>query len=191
MKNTRNIITKLLIALALMALTAISALWEIRSVRANSNPMPTAVESQTSFGTVGIAAGQTMRVSVANTLVNDPTVPPGPCSVVINFRDMNGDLVVNRNGQVIFRTVQLDPGQSAYLDLNFAQLTPAASIGAFLGRIQLRPVTTVTFPPGPPIIPPGPCIPAVEVLDSITGRTQFVISSGPAIQISNAVPVNG
>ena len=191
MKNKRYFTTKLLIAVALVALTATGALWEIRGVRAKPNPMPTAVESQTSFGAIGIAAGQTMRVSVANTLVNDPTIPPGPCRVLINFRDMNGDLVANRGGQVIFRTVQLDPGQTAYLDLNFAQLPPVASTATFLGRIQLRPVITVTEPPGPPTLPPGPCVPVVEVFDSITGRTQFAISSGPVIQISDAVPVNG
>jgi hypothetical protein len=36
--------------------------------RVQANPLPTAVESQTSFGIFGIALGQTMRVSVANTL---------------------------------------------------------------------------------------------------------------------------
>ena len=59
MKNKRYFTTKLLIAVALVALTATGALWEIRGVRAKPNPMPTAVESQTSFGAIGIAAGQT------------------------------------------------------------------------------------------------------------------------------------
>jgi hypothetical protein len=177
--NKRNIFTKLSIVIVLAALISTGAVWQIRRVHAN--PLPTAVESQTSFGTVGLSTGQTMRVSVAN--ISLITVIPPPCNVLINFRDMNGDLVRNRNGQVIFREVQLDPGQSAFLDLHFGQIPSPVGTNAINARFQLRPVITTRLlaTPTDPEFPP-PCVPVVEVIDSITGRTQFVMAGPPVVQ---------
>jgi len=172
MRNKKGIIIRSFNAVGLVAVITAGASWRIREVRANS--LPTAVESQTSFGTVGLSIGQTMRVSVANTYAP-------PCRVLINFRDMDGDLIRNRNGQVIFRDVQLDPGQSAYLDLNFGQL-PTALGTTFTTRVQLRPVINTQLGSPLPDGYPPPCVPVVEVFDSITGRTQFVIAGLPAVQ---------
>src|SRR5258706_13537376 len=101
MKNKKTlVISAMAIGIARAAVTVIGSVWQARSVRAN--PLPTAVEDQTSFGTVGIAIGQTMRVSVANTLTPpDPNYAP-PCRVLINFRDLSGNLIHNRSGEVIF-----------------------------------------------------------------------------------------
>jgi len=127
-----------------------------------------------------------MRVSVANTSQPGGLAPP--CRVLINFRDMNGDFVRNRSGDIVFRLVQLDAGQSAYLDLNFGQL-PTAPGTNFTTRFQLRPVINIQFttPPEPEFAPP--CVPVVEVFDSITGRTQFAMAGLPAVQ--KVTPVIG
>jgi len=139
--NKRRILSKVCIAISLVALASTTAVWQMRRVQAN--PLPTAVESQTSFGIFGIALGQTMRVSVANTLTpTDVNIPPDPCRVLINFRDMNGDLIHNRAGQVVFRDVLLSPGQSAFLDVGFLTIAPSPSTNAGAGRIQIRPVVT-------------------------------------------------
>jgi hypothetical protein len=179
--NKRNIFTKLSIAIVLAALISTGAVWQMRRVQAN--PLPTAVEDQTSFGTIGIALGQTMRVSVANTLTPpDPNTPPDPCHVLITFRDLGGELVHNRAGQIIFRKVQLDPGQAAFLDVGFFTIAPQPGTNIGNGRIQIRPVITTQFTsPSDSEFPP-PCIPDVEVFNDLTGRTAFVVSADPAVR---------
>src|SRR5437870_485269 len=58
--NTRNIFTKLSIAIALVALLASGVIWEIRRVHAVNPPDPDR------FGMVGITRGQTMRLNIVN-----------------------------------------------------------------------------------------------------------------------------
>jgi len=190
--NKQKFFTKLSIALAVTSLISMGAVWQMRRVHADplptANPLPTAVEDQTSFGTIGLAVGQTMRVSVANTVSpNDSTYAP-PCRVLINFRDMNGDLVRNRSGQVIFRLVQLDPGQSAYLDLGFGQIAPSPGTNIGTGRIQIRPVinSQLATPPEPET-PPDPCVPVVEVFNDLTGRTAFGVFTAPAVRRTSLI----
>jgi len=186
--NKRNLFTKLSIASIATAILSTGAVWQIRRVRAN--PLPTAVENQTSFGTIGFALGQTMRVSVANTAPNDPNLPPDPCRVLINFRDLNGDLVHNRAGQVVFREVLLNPGQSAFLDIGFLTVAPSPSTNAGNGRIQIRPVVTSLTTPADPSIPPDPCVPVAEIFNDLTGRTDFGIFGAPVVRSSTSVSTN-
>ena len=131
-----------------------------------------------------------MRVNVSNT--SDPvdsTYAP-PCRVLINFRDASGDLVRNRGGFIISRTADVDPGHSTFLDLNFDQVPSPVGTNALNGRIQVRPVITVQLALPPPVELAPPCIPAFEVFNNLTGRTQFVVSSYPAIQHLTVVPTN-
>ena len=188
--NKRRILSKVCIAISLVALASTTAVWQMRRVQAN--PLPTAVESQTSFGIFGIALGQTMRVSVANTLTpTDVDIPPGPCRVLINFRDMNGDLIHNRAGQVVFRDVLLSPGQSTFLDVGFLTIAPSPSTNAGAGRIQIRPVVTSQLSaPSDPEIPPDPCVPVVEVFNDLTGRTDFGVFGPPAVRSTTSVSTN-
>ena len=179
--NKRNVFTKLSIAIVLAALISTGAVWQMR--RAQANPLPTAVEDQTSFGTIGFTLGQTMHVSVANTLPsNDSNTPPDPCRVLINFRDLSGELVHNRAGQVIFREVLLNPGQGTFLDVGFFTIAPQPGTNIGTGRIQIRPVVTSLTSPPEPDSPPDPCVPVVEVFNDLTGRTAFVVSADPAVR---------
>src|SRR5207245_4427702 len=87
--NTRNIFTKVSIAIALVALVATGAVWQIRRAHA----IPTAVEDQARFGMVGITRGQTMRLNIVNLSQPpepDKQVPPDPCRVVLSFRNAAG-----------------------------------------------------------------------------------------------------
>src|SRR5438132_14328496 len=102
--KTRNIFTKLSIAIALVALLASGVIWEIRRVHASGG-----FEDQPSFGMVGITRGQTMRLNAVN-LIPPPDpgrqIPP-PCRVVLSFRDAAGQPFRNNDGQVIRREVTL------------------------------------------------------------------------------------
>ncbi|MEP6902875.1 MAG: hypothetical protein ABJA66_14070 [Actinomycetota bacterium] len=148
------------------------------------NPQP----DPPGFGMVGITQGQTIRVTAVNTnSAPDPNTPPDPCRVVITFRDSEGNLFRDSNGNPVRRIALLKGGESISLDLNadnFSRMTDAA------GRIQLRPVVTVQQASGNGTFPPDPCIPAVEVFNNAGGRTQFVVSALPAVQRAAQPTVN-
>src|SRR5437867_1352637 len=83
--NTRNIFTKLSIAIALVALAATGAVWQISSVHAIPPPDP-----DRSFGMVGLTHGQTMRLNVVNLSPPDPErngSPPDPCRATMEIFD--------------------------------------------------------------------------------------------------------
>ena len=123
------------IAAALVALTALLTLGIFRGtrpVKAQDTPPPQ--HDRISFGMVGITAGQTMRVTVSDILTpNDTGWPPGPTRVVLNFRNANGQLVRNRSGEVIRRAIDLERGESTFLDVDFADVPPPVG-----NRLQLR-----------------------------------------------------
>jgi len=129
---------------------------------------------------VGITAGQTVRVSVANTIMpNDSGWPPGPTRVVMSFRGMNGQLIRNRGGEVIRRAVDLERGDSAFLDADYDTFPPGPT------RAQVRAVI-VAWPPGPTdeeTPPPiGDSIAAtVDVINNANGRSAFVMFTSPAV----------
>ena len=163
----RNIFTKLSIAITLVALFATATIWEVRRVRA-FNP-----QADPPFGMVGITPGQTLRLNIVNlTLPTDPGgVPPGPCRVVLSFRDANGRPFSDSNGQVVRRVVELQGGQSDFLDLNADLFGGGGSTNGDT-RLQLRPFVRVTQVPGDQI-PPGPCRATMEVFDNPSGRTSI------------------
>ncbi len=172
--NTRNIFTKLSIAIALVALAATGAIWEVRRVRATSPPEPDR------FGMVGITHGQTMRLNIVNLQPppdNDKQVPP-PCRVVLSFRDAAGQPFRNSDGQIIRREMELQAGESAFLDLNGDMFGGPSTNADTTGpaRVQLRPfVRVLRQPPEPDRNIPPPCFPTAEVFDNTTLRTTFVV----------------
>jgi hypothetical protein len=118
------------------------------------------------FGMLGITFGQTARVSVTNlaspTSTDPNGVPPGPCRAEITFLDSQGNALLPA-----VRT-DIAPGQTVFADLSRNTLNGAAEF-----RVQSR-ATISFFPPGPPIIPPGPCagmLSGEEVINNLTGRT--------------------
>jgi|SRR5215831_10929271 len=176
--NTRYIFTKLSIAIALGAILATAAVWEVQHVKANAPPDP-----ERTVGMVGITQGQTMRLNVVN--LNpppDPDAPPGPCRMLLSFRDANGQPFSDSNGQVIGQVVELQGGQSAFLDLNGDIFAGGISTNGGPARLQLRPVVRVLVsPPDPEAgnVPPGPCFPTMEVFDNTSGRTSIFANFQP------------
>jgi hypothetical protein len=144
----------------------------------DTQPLP-AVQ-RISFGMVGITAGQTARLSIANTIMpNDSLFSPdtGQRRVSLSFRDINGNLIRNAKGEVIRRSVDVQRGDSTFLDLNYDELPPGPT------RLQFRAVVTIIPPPNvdEKALQDGVCIPTVEVINNANGRTQFAVSADPAV----------
>ena len=176
MKAKRIItITGLIVAMAVVATFGIFK--QTQPVKAQASPPE---PERISFGLVGITSGQTIRVSVANTVMpNDVGFPPGPSRVVITVRGMNGQFIRNRNGDVIRRSVDVERGDTTFIDIDYDQLPPGPT------RAQLRPVIVV-WPPGPTDEeqppPIGESIAAtVDVINNANGRSAFVMFTSPAV----------
>jgi hypothetical protein len=180
--HTRNIVGKVSLVIALIALASTVTIWEVRRVRAAAPADP-----ERTFGMVGITPGQTMRLNVVNLIQPPPDpgingVPPGPCRVLLSFRDAEGQPFTNNNGDQIQRVVELQTGQSAFLDLNADLFSAPPSTNADVAsgplRLQLRPFVRVLPPPDPDKqLPPGPCRATMEVFDNTSGRTS-IFSAG-------------
>jgi hypothetical protein len=134
-------------------------------------------------GMIGITRGQTVRLNVVNLAVAvDGQTPPDPCRVVLTFRDGNGRPFTDQKGNVVRRAVELQTGESAFLDLNgdlFAgPSTNADTTGSV--RLQLRPFVRVLQQPPPDPdhqFPPDPCRATMEVFDNASGRTSLFSAS--------------
>ena len=180
--KTRSVFTRLSMAIALIALASTATIWEARRVHANPPPDP-----ERTFGMIGITPGQTMRLNVVNLVPPpDPEIngaPPGPCRVLLSFRNADGQPFTDNNGQQIERLVELQGGQSAFLDLNADLFSGPLSTNADAAsgplRLQLRPfVRVVNAPPEPDKqFPSGPCRATMEVFDNTSGRTS-IFSAG-------------
>ena len=179
MKNKRT----LTIAAAFVALTIFAGFGIFRSVPRTKaqDQLPPPVNDRISFGMVGITSGQTVRVSVANTIMpNDANWPPGPTRVVLNFRLPNGNLLRNRSGDIVRKAVDLERGDSTFLDLNYDELPPGPV------RLQLRAVIVAIPPPvGDSNELPPPVgdriVSTVEIINNRDGRTQFAVFMNPAV----------
>jgi hypothetical protein len=179
MKYKRTII----IAVAVVGLTVI-AIFGISRLTGNvkaQDQIPPPVPERISFAVVGITSGQTVRVSVSHTIMpNDVNLPPGPVRVVLNFRLPNGQLARNRSGEVIRKAVDLERGQTTFLDLDYDALPPSPI------RLQLRAVIVAQPPPvndsGEQAPPVGDrIVSSVEIINNRDGRTQFVVFTNPAV----------
>ena len=163
--KTRTSFTKVVMIIGAATL-ALGTVWEVRRVYA-FNPQP----DPPGFGIVGITRNETLRINIVNLALADRELPPDPCRVVLSFRDAQGHPLTNGDNQVIRRAVDLQAGESAFLDLNGNQFGPGDT--TLPTRVQLRPFVRVVEGPRPGIggTPPDPCFPTMEVFDNSTGRT--------------------
>jgi len=165
-----------LAGLGLVLLLGVVALRQPR--RAKAQEIAPTTPDRVSFGTIGITTGQTLRVSVANTIMpNDVNLPPGPTRVVMTFRYVNGNFVRDvKSGEVIRKAVDLERGDSAFLDLDYDRLPPGPI------RVQIRPVVVVIPPPvGDYLTPPDGTVIGAEVINNANGRSQFAVFTNPAV----------
>jgi len=182
MRNKRITIATLFLTLVTFITIAI-----LRGTTQAQDQIQPPVSDRISFGLVGITQGQTIRLSAANTITpNDPNYPPGPSRVSLTFLNVEGRQFRTRDGSVVRRVVELERGESAFLDLNYDELPPGPS------RLQLRAVLTV-LPPGPSktdIPPPvgDRIVPSVEVINNANERTVFFIGNSGVIRGFNPQP---
>src|SRR5262249_60121367 len=106
--------------LALAAAASLALLWPSLSVKAfNPQPDPPA------FGLIGVDPFETARL---NAVCADGPLPggvaPGPCDIVLVFRDISGRALKQM-------TATLLPGQGTSLDLRGAQVLSPTAVGHF------------------------------------------------------------
>jgi hypothetical protein len=166
--RTKRTLTMAAIMITLVSIAAFAIIKSTQPVEAQDT-QPARSERH-SFGMVGITSGQTMRINVANILAaGDSIFPPGPTRVAIIVINSRGQVARNHRGEPIRRVVQLERGDSTFLDVDFEDLPPGPV------RQQFRAVVNA-LPPGPSSeqLPPSPIMPTVEVFNSSTGRTLFM-----------------
>jgi len=163
--------------LALLALLGAAAASTSSPPARAFNPQP---EPPGRWGLFGIVAGQSARVSVVNTSGDPHGYPPGPCRVGLAFVDADGTVLKEER-------LTLRPGQATSLDYGFnpppdperGDAVGSPSDGR--GRQDLRARIEIAdlVDPGDRrarLVPPGSCVPSVEVFETATGRTAFLVA---------------
>ena len=139
MHTTNNVMIRTVIAMAAFAAAVVP-------VKAETFPTPW-------FPAANITFGETLRLNVVN--LGDPTVPPDPCNLQINFVNASGQSVKTSN-------ISVNPNQIGWANVNFLEASQAKVTVAADSAVRqvLRPVITV--------IPPGPCrvVMSLEVYES-------------------------
>lgn len=173
----RRITKVMLIAMALIA-TAIPVSRE--TIRANaqqeeSAEVATRGRDLTFFGMIGLARGQTARLTVFN-LRSVPTLEPTPdqvvtlipCSIRLRFVDQRGNTIVRSVESIL-------PGTGAFLDLPFHEAIPRGFEGK---RIEIRAIVRALSRPEDER---RRCatISTLEIFDSETGRTSVIYPESP------------
>lgn len=174
--RTRNVWKRLAIAFALVTMLATGAIWEVRRARA-FNPQP---DPPGRYTMVGIVRGQSLRINVSNITPSDSNAPPDPCRVRLAFADVDGNVLHNPStGEPVRRTVTLENGQSAFLQLNADEFF-VGDVTA--GRLELRPVFLSQSERERGSQIPPPCTSALEAINNSTLTTSFVY---PGVQVSS------
>jgi hypothetical protein len=176
--KTKRTLTIAAVLVALAALMTVGVFRGTRKVHAQDQ-IPPPIGERISFGMLGIAQGQTIRLSVVNTIpppVGDSQ--PQTQRVVLTFLDADGQRLRSRDGSIIQRAVELQPEHATFLDLNADDLMRGVV------RLQLRAVVNVQPPPIGELPPPigDRTAVTVEVITSATGRTVFALSTPPSIR---------
>jgi hypothetical protein len=141
--------------------------WPALRVKAfNPQPDPPA------FGLIGVDPFETARL---NAVCADGPLPgevaPGPCDIVLVFRDISGRALKQM-------TATLLPGQGTSLDLRGAEVLSPTAVGDFAGRrVDVHPWIR---PAGRGFI-----FATVEVFDNLTGRVDAALNPTEA-QVAGA-----
>jgi len=142
---------------------------------------PPQPDSPVLFGVVGLGHLQIARINVSNVGLTSPPEPedtatpllPPPCRASMTFVDPEGNVLRNNAGQPISREVVLAAWQSASLQINSEEFLTRDQL-----RVGVRPVAIVAAADGVSV--PPPCVPALEVIDNLTGRTSWVYGGAPS-----------
>jgi hypothetical protein len=145
------------IALALLAVAGVSG---IQMPAAAAGTLEVIGADHLSLTVVGLAPGQTARISVTNS--PDPGSPDRPTPLVAEmmFHDSHGNVIVDRAGRPVERTVTIDPHTSESLDLNGNALAGPG------GRVTIVPCLRVVS-----IAAGSLAVPTVELYNNLVKTT--------------------
>ena len=134
----------------------------------------------TTFGMVGLAPHQVIRLNVLN--------PGGPafagkpkCGAEMSFLNQDGAVIKSSAPAVV------DDDKALALELDRTELTPAA--GRIPVRARLRTAAVASgaqTQPQSPIMPGSVCsfLPTVEIFDKDTGKTTIVMTEGRTLVLT-------
>ena len=129
----------------------------------NANAQASDEISYRSTGMFGITQNQTARLNV---VLDDPFLRDDPFfQVELSFVDGEGNILSQK-------VYDIEAGKAAFLDLKGRDI-----LGQSRNRAQMRAV--VRFVGTPDTLPAENCIPTLEVFDSESGETRFLL---PAVQ---------
>lgn len=146
-------------AIVVAVLVCAGVIWQATRTSEASNPRRAAA-----FGMFGVTANQIARLNVTNAC--NPVDPCRTRTLRLSFIDANGSSCGGVDCAPMQTTVTLEPGRSAFFDIQGALLTGS--------RAQMRALVEES---GSPNSSPGSIIPTLEVIDAATGVTTFHISS--------------
>ncbi len=148
------------LALAIVDLTPSTGEADPGKAATPSEDVVEAVRQTTTFGTLGIVEGQTLRLSAVRAGRDDPAAQ---CKVDLKFFDIHGD------AQGAGVSADLDPQQAALFDLPRADIHQDESEA----RAQVYAVVDVTSPAKQRDEPSCHVAMSIEVFDQQDGRTQI------------------
>jgi len=120
------------------------------------------------LATVGITVGQTARVNVVNSPDPNSSIPPGPVSVEMCFHDSSGDIILDRSGHPVQKSVTIDPHHGDFLDLNGNLVAGPGAHVVIIPCFRILRISEGTL-----------AVPTLELFNNLL-KTTFVLSPGTA-----------
>jgi hypothetical protein len=120
------------------------------------------------LATLGVTAGQTARISVVNSPDPKSSVPPDTCLVEMCFHDSKGNLILDRSGRPVQKTVTIGPHHGDFLDLNGNLVTGPGARVVIIPCIRILRISEGTL-----------AVPTVELVINLLKMTT-VLSPGTA-----------
>src|SRR5579864_1538705 len=153
----RNITPAVCLTAILMAAPVLAAAQIV------SFPVPTSNSITLSFGAIGLASGETVRINVLNTVRTPPALPVAAiaCRAELYFYDADGKLLKQK---VIDN---LGFGKADFLDLDRAEITGATGRAQIAASVKVGSNQSFFCS----------ITPTLEVFDDATGRASTVLTS--------------
>ncbi len=115
------------------------------------------------YSTIGIVAGQTLRLGVVN-VGGSQGVPPDPCFAQMGFVN-SADIALKT------ANVTIQPGDAAFLAITFQEAEASPTNADSRSRVNVRPVVNIVPPLTNALPPPCRSISSSEVFDAVLDRT--------------------
>lgn len=147
----------------------------LSAARLHGQTAPVPAPLDFTFGMVGLAPGQTARLSV----VNIGSSVQFPCRLVLAFLDDAGKALKQA-------FVQMDSGKAAFLDLTLGEANEKHEHGPDSGRIQIRGIGYNPLLSPIPISLSCNLVPTLEVFTTETGTTSVILTDSVRL---NSIPV--